>query len=171
MASQSPLFSTSGGAVSRRSDWFISTSDKRRFGGAIIDAVQSLALFGIMLLLGDTLAPEGTSFIVGIAVVVGFLLLDVLLYSVPVSLFGWSIGHLITGRRVIDRDSGQHISLSNAARRYRARRVQVVVARFKQRFGAGGLTTIDATTSKADAAAGSAVVSASTPASAILATN
>jgi RDD family len=144
-----------------REEFFVPHSDARRQLGALIDLVLSVAILisgGALAYFVPTLQP------VFPLVVGGMLLLDVAIYVVPVSRWGWSIGGLLTSRRVIDRATGGPLSMRRSAERYLARRTAGLRLRGDVRaelfLGAERPEANDRTMSMADRAVRSAVVAA-----------
>ncbi len=98
--------------------------DNLRLIGALVDLVVTLSMvaaaIGVMAL---TLHSGSESSIVPpVLILVVFWALDVVLYAVPVHRWGWSVGNLLTRRRVVDARSGERLAMSRAVRRYFARR-------------------------------------------------
>jgi hypothetical protein len=58
-----------------------------------------------------------------IAFALAFGAADVVVYALPVSRYGWSIGNLLTRRRLVDRVTGMPLPFRTAIKRYFARRL------------------------------------------------
>ena len=103
----------------------LAVDDSRRQLGAFIDILVSVVMFALMVFAASAVETRTGHPIGGLtflAFVVGFWAGDVLLYAVPVALWRRSLGNWLTGVRVVDRDSGDRLTIRRAARRYFARR-------------------------------------------------
>lgn len=102
----------------------VPVDDPRRQIGAIVDMFVSLGMFVLAVFAGGAIrdAPgEPVPLPVVVGLLVAAAVLDALVYAVPVSRWGWSIGGLIAHTRIEDL-SGQRLSVRRAIRRYVARR-------------------------------------------------
>jgi hypothetical protein len=99
--------------------------DNCRLLGAVVDLFVSLAMFASgFVVIGAAAAASGRSVSSGLAIVIMLTawVFDVILYALPVHRWGWSIGNLLTGRRVVDAEFGDPLPFRRAVRRYFARR-------------------------------------------------
>lgn len=103
----------------------VDASDPPRLIGALIDFVVTVlvAIAAVMAiaLYRDQLDRVVTVLEIAAVVVLG-LCLDVVVYAVPVARAGASVGNVLTGRRVLDAETGRTLMLRRAVRRYFARR-------------------------------------------------
>ena len=98
--------------------------DNLRLIGAFVDLVITLSMvgaaMGVMALTLDS--GSGNSIVPPLLILVAFWALDVVLYALPIHRWGWSVGNLLTRRRVVDARSGELLAMSRAVHRYFARR-------------------------------------------------
>ena len=77
----------------------VAVDDQLRGLGAVVDMLVSCALFALAFVI-MAVVPAGDDGSISLGLAVGILLfcwvLDVLVYAIPVSAFGWSIGNLLT---------------------------------------------------------------------------
>jgi hypothetical protein len=144
--------------VDNPDEFFIPTTDARRQLGALVDLVISIGLFIGSLAIMGTHSKSHNPWFQG-AMAIGWAL-DILVYSVPLSLWGWSPGNLVTRRRVVRRADGSNLSFSDALQRYFVRRVAGFFLRqaIRQEAFRGVPMYPDRTKSRSDAAVGSVVV-------------
>jgi len=144
--------------VDNPEEWFVRPSDAKRQVGALIDLAVSIAFLGLAfssLFLVDRY-HQGL-FALGIPVAWA---LDVLVYALPLSRWGWSIGNVLTRRRVVRRIDGSHLSFGAAVMRYFSRRAGGLFLNRRLRQEALGKFTPDSQLSRADVACGSVVIGA-----------
>jgi uncharacterized RDD family membrane protein YckC len=150
--------------TAKREDFFVRAHDSKRQLGALVDIGVSFAIAVaavVATIIVSDITGGGVPFVLFIGILLVFWALDVLVYAVPVSRWGWSVGGLLTGCRVIDRATGGPLPFRRAVRRYFARRWAGLLLRFRLRAelnSRGRAVVADSTESAVDAAVGSAVV-------------
>ena len=102
----------------------VPASDHLRLLGALVDILVSVAMvgaaIGVMVLTLDSGADE--SIVPPLLILLAFWALDILLYALPIHRWGWSLGNVLTRRRVVDDKTGGRLPIRRAVRRYFARR-------------------------------------------------
>jgi hypothetical protein len=157
-ADHSLMTTTPTTLVDNPEEFFIPTTDARRQLGALIDLGISIGLFvGSMAFMGTH--QHSDNLLIQVAPMFGWAI-DILVYAVPLSLWGWSPGNLLTRRRVVRRLDGSNLSFGVAVQRYFVRRVAGFFLRraMRQEAFRGAPMYPDRTKSRADAAVGSVVV-------------
>lgn len=98
--------------------------DHLRLLGALIDILVSVVLvgaaIGVMALTLDSGADR--SIVPPLLILLAFWALDVVVYALPIHKCGWSLGNVLTRRRVVERQTGGPLPFRGAVRRYFARR-------------------------------------------------
>jgi len=126
----------------------VGPSDNLRLLGALVDIVVSCAMFALMIAAGIWVWGDGdVDFGAAIVFALPFWAADVVMYAWPLSRYGWSIGNLLTRRRVVDRASGSPLPFKRAVVRYFARRWGALRFRYeiqaRQQGSNDGLSTAD----------------------------
>jgi hypothetical protein len=102
----------------------VPAADHLRLLGAFVDILVSVAMvgaaIGVMALTLETGSDK--SILPPLLILLAFWALDVVLYALPIRRFGWSLGNVLTRRRVVDHQSGGPLPFRRAVRRYFARR-------------------------------------------------
>ncbi len=96
--------------------------DNLRLIGAFVDLVITLSMVGAAIGVMALVSGGENSIVPPLLILVAFWALDVVLYALPIHRWGWSVGNLLTRRRVVDGRSGELLAMSRAVRRYFARR-------------------------------------------------
>lgn len=99
-------------------------------------------MFALMIAVGILIVGDGdVDFATAIAFALPFWAADVIIYALPVSRYGWSIGNLLTRRRVVDRATGAPLPFKRAVVRYFARRLGALRLRYEIQARERGFNT------------------------------